>query len=94
MPLRGVASVALIWAQVVTTLGKMSAAPRDPGVVFALPLSDVRTVSVKTRLSEEQNFVPTREGLTVELDTAILYALRRGWSRRRRGEVASTPRAG
>merc|ERR1712167_411675 len=31
--------------------------------------------STKTQLSEEQNFVPTKEGLTVELDTALLYRI-------------------
>ena len=31
--------------------------------------------SVKTVLAEEENFVPTKEGLTVELDTALLYRL-------------------
>merc|ERR1712230_167412 len=38
-------------------------------------ISRVQLFSTKTQLSEEENFVPTKEGLTVELDTALLYRI-------------------
>ena len=39
------------------------------------PLADVRSYSTKTILAEESTTVPTKEGLSVELDTALLYRL-------------------
>jgi prohibitin 1 len=48
----------------------------DPGPHLIPPLiSSVQRLSTKTQLLEQSNFVPTKEGLTVELDTAILYKL-------------------
>jgi hypothetical protein len=38
-------------------------------------ISSVQRLSTKTKLLEQSNFIPTEEGLTVELDTAILYKL-------------------
>ena len=60
---------------VVTTLGKMNPDPLEPGLALRNPISSVQLFSTKTQLSEEQNFVPTKEGLTVELDTALLYRI-------------------
>ena len=60
---------------VVTTLGKMNPDPLEPGLALRNPISRVQLFSTKTQLSEEQNFVPTKEGLTVELDTALLYRI-------------------
>merc|ERR1712167_177152 len=50
-------------------------APLQPGLALRNPISSVQLFSTKTQLSEEQNFVPTKEGLTVELDTALLYRI-------------------
>jgi len=48
----------------------------DPGVHIRNPLfTDVTQLSTKTELLEQSNFVPTKEGLTVELDTAVLVRL-------------------
>merc|ERR1712139_419077 len=60
---------------VVTILGKMNPDPLGPGLALRNPISRVQLFSTKTQLSEEENFVPTKEGLTVELDTALLYRI-------------------
>jgi prohibitin 1 len=60
---------------IVTTLGAMSPAPLQAGFHFKSPMADVRTFSVKTVLTEEKTTVPTKEGLSIELDTALLYRL-------------------
>lgn len=60
---------------VVTTLGKMEKKPLLSGFNVILPISKMTKVSVKTQKVDEKNFVPTKEGLTVELDAALLYHL-------------------
>lgn len=60
---------------VVTTFGSVSKQTLPSGLHLKNPVSQVRNVSVKTRLCEEETYVPTKEGLTVELDTALLYHL-------------------
>uniref|UniRef100_A0A7S4ATR7 Band 7 domain-containing protein n=1 Tax=Pseudo-nitzschia australis TaxID=44445 RepID=A0A7S4ATR7_9STRA len=48
----------------------------DPGLHFRTPfVSKIEYLSTKTELLEQSNFVPTKEGLTVELDTAVLVRL-------------------
>lgn len=48
----------------------------DPGLHIVPPIiSKMVFLSTKTTLLEQSNFVPTKEGLTVELDTAILFRL-------------------
>lgn len=48
----------------------------DPGFHWRKPLlTSVTRLSTKTELLEQSNFVPTKEGLTVELDTAVLVKL-------------------
>lgn len=57
-----------------STLGNIER--QDPGLHVKNPLlTSVRKLSTKTQLLEQSNFVPTKEGLTVELDTAILVKL-------------------
>ena len=57
-----------------STLGNIER--QDPGLHFRNPLlTSVEKLSTKTQLLEQSNFVPTKEGLTVELDTAILVKL-------------------
>jgi len=48
----------------------------DSGVHWRLPwISHLELMSAKTQLLEENNFIPTKEGLSVGLDTAVLYRL-------------------
>merc|ERR1711939_371273 len=53
----------------------MNPDPLEPGLALRNPISRVQLFSTKTWVSEEENFVPTKEGLTVELDTALLYRI-------------------
>ena len=59
----------------ISTLGSLDPTPLEAGLHVKSPLANIRQFSVKTILAEEENFVPTKEGLTVELDTALLYRL-------------------
>lgn len=57
---------------VVVTLGHV--VTFEPGLHFRTPyVSNVVHMSVKTQLLEQENVIPTREGLSVKLDTAVLY---------------------
>jgi regulator of protease activity HflC (stomatin/prohibitin superfamily) len=60
---------------IVTTLGSMSPIPVQAGFRFKSPLANTETFSLKTTLTEESTTVPTKEGLSIELDTALLYRL-------------------
>lgn len=60
---------------VVSRLGNISELSPGPHLVVPL-ISNVSYFSTKTQLVDQSNFVPTKEGLTVELDTAILYRLK------------------
>mmetsp|Transcript_20892 Transcript_20892/g.60820 ORF Transcript_20892/g.60820 Transcript_20892/m.60820 type:complete len:160 (+) Transcript_20892:309-788(+) len=55
---------------VVATLGHVHT--YEPGLHFRAPyVSNVVHMSVKTQLLEQANVIPTKEGLSVELDTAM-----------------------
>lgn len=58
---------------VVSNLGKISQV--DPGIHLVSPLSRVIPFTTKTQLLDLENVVPTKEGLTVELDTSVLYRI-------------------
>ena len=58
---------------IASTLGNLER--YDPGLHLKTPLTSVQILSTKTQLLEQSNFVPTKEGLTVELDTAVLTRL-------------------
>lgn len=58
---------------VVTTLGIAADEPLVPGMYFIKPWSSISVISTKTSLLEQANHVPTKEGVTVELDVALLY---------------------
>ena len=63
---------------IVVTLGFVSSATLDPGIHAVWPVvTTVHTLSTKTTLLEQSNHVPTKEGLTVELDSAVLYHIER-----------------
>jgi len=55
------------------TLGSVSQATLSSGLHICNPLSSIALFSTKVRLLEQRNHVPTKEGLTVDLDVAILY---------------------
>lgn len=58
----------------VVTLGKVTS--YESGLHYKPPfISKVVTFSAKTQKLEESNTTPTKEGLSVQLDTAILYKI-------------------
>lgn len=59
---------------IVVTLGEIESFP--PGLHQKYPwVSHLDFISAKTQLLTENNLTPTKEGLSVELDTAILFKL-------------------
>ena len=59
---------------IVVTLGHIISF--DSGPHMKVPfLSTVEMLSAKTQLLEQENLIPTKEGLAVKLDTAVLYHL-------------------
>lgn len=59
---------------IVVTFGKVESF--SAGLHAKLPwISSLELISAKTQLLEEKNQTPTKEGLSVELDTAILFRL-------------------
>ena len=59
---------------IVVTVGQVQSF--ESGVHYRIPFfSHVEYMSTKTQLLEENNVVPTKEGLSVTLDTAVLYRL-------------------
>lgn len=59
---------------IIVLLGAVRTA--GPGLHFRIPiLAQVTRMSTKTQLLEQANTIPTKEGLSVRLDTAILYRL-------------------
>lgn len=60
---------------VVDTFGDVSETTLKPGINFVNPLSDVINFSIKTQEIKESAEVPSREGLTVQLELSVLYHL-------------------
>ena len=58
---------------VVVTMGSLSQDSLGPGLHFVSPFAQVTSFTLKTQLLEQANHVPTKEGLTVELDVACLF---------------------
>merc|ERR1711939_706817 len=58
---------------VTVTFGSVGSSPLLSGLHMVNPLASVVTVNLKTQLLYSENNVPTREGLNVELDVALLY---------------------
>jgi len=58
---------------IVTNFGSPSPELREPGMHVCNPFASMTEFSVRTRLLEQSNSVPTNEGLLVELDVALLY---------------------
>jgi len=58
---------------VVSHFGKVSDGTLDPGLSFVAPWADVAKISAQTLEIKEDMQVPTKEGLTVELETSVLW---------------------
>jgi len=56
------------------TFGSVSST-LDSGVHITNPMASMLTFSTKTTLVEQKNHVPTKEGLTVDLDVAVLFRI-------------------
>ena len=66
---------------VAVTVGSVHAGILESGVHILNPLASVVTFSTKTTLFEQANHVPTKEGLTVDLDVAVLFHIAPGAAR-------------
>eukprot|EP01050_Picozoa_sp_SAG11_P028865 SAG11_NODE_7897_length_1083_cov_1.252033_2_plen_126_part_00 len=55
---------------VITTFGRISEGVLESGLHITNPFAAVEYFTIKTQLFEQQNHVPTMEGLTVDLDVA------------------------
>ena len=55
--------------------GKVDPIPLPAGFHFVNPLIDIEKMSVRTQELTEQAVVPSREGLSVNLDVTLLYSL-------------------
>jgi len=55
------------------TFGAVSTSPLSSGAHLVNPICNIVLFSTKTRLLDSENFVPTKEGLNVELDVSVLY---------------------
>jgi len=60
-------------AGVAVTFGRADEAVLSSGIHVVNPLASVVLFSTKTTLFEQANHVPTKEGLTVDLDVAVLF---------------------
>merc|ERR1719399_2478908 len=58
---------------IVSVFGRVSANVLRSGLHITSPFVDVLSFTTKTQLLEQQNHVPTKEGLTVDLDVAVLF---------------------
>ncbi len=60
---------------VVDLFGQVSEAPRMPGLNIVNPFAKLEIMSVKTEEETEIMNVPSKEGLSIDLDVTILYRL-------------------
>jgi len=60
---------------VVDFFGKVSDATLKPGVNFRNPLASIHKFSVKTQEEKEVMTVPSKEGLSVQLEVSVLFHL-------------------
>jgi regulator of protease activity HflC (stomatin/prohibitin superfamily) len=63
------------YAGIVDFFGQVSARPLYSGINFVNPLAKVVNISVRTQEDMEIMPVPSKEGLTINLDISILYRL-------------------
>src|SRR5262245_44585544 len=57
---------------VVTTFGKVDPQPLPEGLHFVAPWRSVHPLTVRTQEVKERLEVPTKEGLTIELEVSLL----------------------
>jgi regulator of protease activity HflC (stomatin/prohibitin superfamily) len=72
-PLASMRTVPPAYVGVVTTFGSTAEGVLQPGTHVTSPFAAVTTFPTKTVLLQEPNSVPTREGLQVDLEVAVLY---------------------
>lgn len=60
---------------VAVTIGSVASETSGSGVHLMNPLASLVIFSTKTTLYEQANHVPTKEGLTVDLDVALLFRI-------------------
>lgn len=58
-----------------TIFGAVSETTLGSGAHLVNPFCSVVLLSTKTQLMDSENFVPTKEGLSVELDVSLLYRI-------------------
>jgi len=73
LALSSVRVVAPAHVGVVSTFGRVAPDVLNSGLHITNPFAEVLSFSTKTQLLEQQNHVPTKEGLTVDLDVAVLF---------------------
>jgi len=66
-------SVPAAHVAVAVTFGALASDMLEPGLHLINPFAEIVPFSTKTSLFEQTNHVPTKEGLTVDLDVAILF---------------------
>lgn len=57
------------------TIGSVASETSESGIHLMNPLASLVLFSTKTTLFEQANHVPTKEGLTVDLDVAVLFRI-------------------
>jgi len=57
------------------TIGSVASETSESGIHLMNPLASLVLFSTKTTLFEQTNHVPTKEGLTVDLDVALLFRI-------------------
>lgn len=60
---------------VVTTFGRVDPTVLDEGFNWVAPWRSVHKLTLQTQEDKEAASVPTREGLTVNLEVSLLYSL-------------------
>eukprot|EP00286_Rhodomonas_abbreviata_P023165 CAMPEP_0181298562 /NCGR_PEP_ID=MMETSP1101-20121128/5851_1 /TAXON_ID=46948 /ORGANISM="Rhodomonas abbreviata, Strain Caron Lab Isolate" /LENGTH=405 /DNA_ID=CAMNT_0023403597 /DNA_START=35 /DNA_END=1252 /DNA_ORIENTATION=+ len=60
---------------IVQTFGTVAERTISSGPHLVSPFATIKKFNTKTQLFEQQNHVPTKEGLTVDLDVAVLFRI-------------------
>src|SRR5262245_46980207 len=60
---------------VVDIFGQVAERPLTPGLKLVNPLANIVPLSVRTQEDKETMEVPSKEGLTIQLEVSVLYRL-------------------
>lgn len=60
---------------VIDVFGAVAEAPRRAGITLVNPFASLKMLSIKTQEIKETMSVPSKEGMTVQLDVSVLYSL-------------------